>query len=56
VCEQRQGPVKVVACIEDPVVIQKILIHLQQKVIPQSRALPPASAPPQPGMFEQGLL
>ena len=47
------GPVKIIACIEDPVVINKILRHLQQqelKVIRSSSAplavLPPSRASP----------
>jgi hypothetical protein len=31
VCTQCGGPVQVIACIEDPVVIQKILDHLKKK-------------------------
>ena len=30
-CEKCKGPVKVIACIEDPVVIEKILAHLKVK-------------------------
>ncbi len=55
VCTQCGGPVKVIACIEDPVVIKKILAHLKQKAetnelspLPESRA-PPAGLPP--GLF-----
>jgi hypothetical protein len=46
---------KVIACIEDPTMIKKILEHLKQKdqanepnALPESRA-PPASI--QPGLF-----
>ncbi|EHB8431381.1 AAA family ATPase, partial [Salmonella enterica subsp. enterica serovar Infantis] len=43
-CEKCQGPVKVIACIEDPVVIDKILNHLKAKEAKQvspSTQLPP---------------
>ena len=53
-CKACGGPVKVIACIEDPVVINKILRHLQQqelKVIHAPSAplalLPQGRAPPQ---------
>lgn len=53
-CEQCQGPVKVIACIEDPIVIEKILAHLktkEQEASPPSTRLPPPRAPPLlPGM------
>ncbi len=52
-CPKCGGTVKVIACIEDPVVIEKILTHLDQKrasteplVLPQSRA------PPQSSLFD----
>ena len=48
-CTECGGPVKVIACIEDPVVIKRILDHLKQKAeanepspLPESRA-PPTS-------------
>ena len=42
------GAVKVIACIEDPVVIQKILDHLQEKAALAGLDLrPPCRAPPQ---------
>jgi len=38
---------KVIACIEDPVVIQKIRTHRREKAAPESlRRLPSARAPP----------
>ena len=47
-CSECGGVVKVIACIEDPTVIEKILVHLQGKdtsvptsLLPESRA-PPA--------------
>ena len=51
-CSKCGGAVRVIACIEDPVVIDKILTHLDKKaaeaepvVLPQSRAPPPAGLP-----------
>jgi len=50
ICGKCGGPVKVIACIEDPVVIKKILTHRQEKTssaefspLPESRAPPPLS-------------
>ena len=46
-CAECGGAVKVIACIEDPVVIKKILDHLKQKPeTGESRALPKSRAPP----------
>jgi ribosomal protein S27E len=46
-CRECGGPVKVIACIEDLAVIEKILTYLQEKVIPDPAGLRPASrAPP----------
>ena len=46
-CCECGGAVKIIACIEDPAVIQKILVHLQEKaalagldLLPQCRAPP----------------
>ena len=51
-CERCAGQVKIIACIEDPAVIKKILTHLDTK---DARAapsrLPPSRAPPQAGLF-----
>ncbi len=42
----------VVACIEDPEVIRKILAHLDEKVTPTATVLLPESrAPPATGLF-----
>ena len=48
-CRECGGAVKVIACIEDPVVIEKILTHLNEKaalagtgLLPEVRAPPPA--------------
>ena len=50
ICRECGGTVKVIACIEDPVVIKKILTHLEKKaalagagLLPKSRAPPPVS-------------
>jgi len=48
-CEKCRGPVKIMACIEDPVVIEKILAHLKtrdQHTSPHTTHLPPSRAPP----------
>jgi hypothetical protein len=52
-CEQCGGAVKVIASIEDPLVIQKILSHLNTKNDKVVELLPPQSrAPPQMSLFE----
>jgi hypothetical protein len=46
-CRACGGTVKVIACIEDPVVIEKILTHLNEKAASAGAGLLPASrAPP----------
>ena len=51
-CEQCGGAMKVIACIEDPVVIQKILNHLKEKVEYQDAfRLPESRGPPQTRLF-----
>jgi hypothetical protein len=46
-CPACGGAVKVIACIEGPVVIKQILDHLEQKAkTSESRALPESRAPP----------
>lgn len=51
-CRECGGAVKVNACIEDPVVIKKILAHLKEKVAPVPMGLLPESrAPPQAELF-----
>ena len=49
-CHACGGAVRIIACIEDPVVIKKILTHLNEKAaatesmpLPQSRAPPPVT-------------
>jgi hypothetical protein len=52
-CEQCGGAVKVIASIEDPLVIQRILSHLNTKNDEVVELLPPQSrAPPQISLFE----
>jgi hypothetical protein len=45
-CEACQGQVRVIACIEDPVVIKKILDHLTSNEEKASGKLPLVRAPP----------
>jgi len=48
------GAVKVIASIEDPVVIRKILAHLDEKAaLAGSHLLPQCRAPPRTGLFEE---
>ncbi len=52
ICNSCGGPVKIIACIEDPVVIEKILVHLDRKAAcGAARRLPPCRAPPQASLF-----
>ncbi len=55
-CGECGGAMKVIACIEDPVVIKQILDHLNNKAeIGEPRALRESRAPPagrQPGLFD----
>ena len=47
-CPECAGPVNVIACIEDPVVITKILTHLKEKAVSAEPIhLPKSRAPPQ---------
>ena len=41
-CHECGGTVKVIACIDDPVVIEKILSHLQEKLTSAASRAPPA--------------
>ena len=51
-CAHCGGPAKVIACIEDPVVIKKILSHLLGKALSaEPVGLPESRAPPQAGLF-----
>ena len=52
-CEKCQGPVRIVACIEDPAVIRQILAHLSKRESADSQArLAPERAPPQSNLFD----
>ena len=55
-CEQCKGAVKIIACIEDPVIIKKILDHLKagERAGSKYSPMPPSRAPPPPqqGLFE----
>jgi hypothetical protein len=52
-CSKCGGAVKVIACIEDPRIIDKILSHLNEKVLPvQTPPLPKSRAPPPAVLFE----
>lgn len=47
-CERCAGQVKIIACIEDPAVIEKILAHLNDKAPSTGKTiLPEDCAPPQ---------
>ena len=47
-CSSCGGHVKIIACIEDPVVIEMILTHIDNKAaFGAARGLPPCRAPPQ---------
>lgn len=50
-CVECGGAVKVIACIEDPVVIKKILAHLKEKAAPVPAGLLPESRAPPMGLF-----
>lgn len=49
-CSACGGAVKVIACIQDPAVIDKILTHRQEKVVPGAADLPPQSRAPPDGL------
>jgi RNA polymerase subunit RPABC4/transcription elongation factor Spt4 len=52
-CPKCGGAVKVIACIEDPVVIDKILNHLDKKAaLSEPVVLPQPRAPPQASLFD----
>jgi len=53
-CGKCQGPVRIIACVEDPVAIKQILDHLASKEMSAEQAtLPPGRAPPQLALFRQ---
>ena len=52
-CPACGGAVRIIACIEDPEVIEKILTHLDAKgAITEASRRPPCRAPPQQELFE----
>jgi hypothetical protein len=52
ICEEFGGTVKVIASIEDPVVIKQILTHLQRKAeLKEFNPLPERKVPPQKSLF-----
>jgi len=52
-CPKCGGAVRVIACIEDPVVIDKILTHLDKKAaLAEPVVLPQSRAPPQRNLFD----
>ena len=53
ICQASGGAMKVVACIEDPVVIRKILTYLEDKALSVKPVpLPESRAPPQARLFD----
>jgi hypothetical protein len=50
-CSVCGGAMRIIACIEDPVVIEKILTHLDAKAAAAQAARPPPSRAPPPGPF-----
>jgi len=53
-CRVCGGSMKVIACIEDPLVIKKILTHLRGKALCVDAAgLPKSKAPPQDDLFSR---
>jgi len=51
-CAKCGGEVRIIASIEDPGVIRKILAHLDEKVIPTGTGmLPESRAPPAMGLL-----
>ena len=51
-CEKCKGPVKIIACVEDPIVIEKILKYFKEKAVTNNSTPPPGRAPPQFGLFD----
>ena len=52
-CSACGGALRIIACIEDPAVIKKILTHLDKKdACTEPARLPPCRAPPQAGLFD----
>ena len=51
ICDQCGGAVKVIACIEDPAVIKKILDHLDKTAPTEQEQLPQSRAPPRDSLL-----
>ena len=52
-CSACGGAVRIIACIEDPAVIEKILSHRDAKApAPNASRRRPVRAPPQRGLFD----
>jgi hypothetical protein len=52
-CPACGGALRIIACIEDPDIIEKILIHLDAKGAESGATRrPPSRAPPQRGLFD----
>lgn len=52
-CAACGGAVRIIACIEDPAVIERILTHLDAQVSePEAPRRPPCRAPPERGLFD----
>jgi hypothetical protein len=52
-CPSCGGAVRIIACIEDAEVIEKILTHLDTKAVePEACRLPPCRAPPHASLFD----
>jgi hypothetical protein len=52
ICNKCGGALKVIACIEEPGVIRKILTHLKEKTTSAVGMLPEVRAPPQESLFD----
>lgn len=50
-CQACGGPVRIIACIEDPVVIKKILDHLDKQSTPPATGVWPEGRAPPVGRF-----
>jgi hypothetical protein len=52
-CPACGGAVRIISCIEDPDIIEKILTHLDAKgAESEATRRPPCRAPPQRGLFD----
>jgi hypothetical protein len=52
ICKSGGGRVKIIACVEDPLIIRKVLTHIDSKAgCGAARRFPPCRAPPQGSLF-----